>query len=356
MEKQPVETTTLSMANTKKEMLAAYREMVKQLRARRETEKKPEQKIEEKRQDEAAQAADELSMAGTSREIGNLRSELGSMLVQLSDKLEEEIDRYLKVKTAVARKEQELKEIYEIEKEATSLAALLETQRMKRAQFEAEISAEKVELEKDIESTREEWEAEEKTHEAGIKERDDAEKKRRARETEEYKYSTEREKRMSEEEFEYDKARLEREIEVKREELERDLSEREKAVKEGEAELAEMRRQVNTFPKELEAAVNKAVEKTTERFTREAQASEAMVTKEFTGERNVLNSRIDALQQALNDSREQSVKLAAQLEKSYGQVQDIAVKAIEGSSKAGALADLQVKIAERSRKTGQDEK
>lgn len=355
MNKQPVEATKLSMANTKKEMLAEYREVVKQLRARREAEKKPEQKIEEKRQDEAAQAADELSTAGTAREIGNLRSELGTMLVQLSDKLEEEIDRYRKVKTAVAKKEQELMEIYEIEKEATSLAALLETQRTKRAQFEAEIQAEKEELEKEIETRREEWEASEKAHEAGIKERDDAEKKQRARETEEYKYSMEREKQMSKEEFEYDKARLEREIEVKREELERDLSEREKAVKEGEAELSEMRKQVNAFPKELEAAVNKAVEKTMEQFTCEAQAREAMVTKEFTGERNVLNSRIDALQQALNDSREQSTKLAAQLEKSYGQVQDIAVKAIEGSSKAGALADLQTKIAERGRKTGQDE-
>jgi len=337
------------MANTKKEMLAAYKELLKRLKAKRQAEMKPQERVEEKQKQKAVEVADSLSTEGIGKEIGNLRSEIGTMLVELSDKMEEEIGKYRQVKQAVDAREQELREIFEIEKEASSLAALIEAQKEKQEQFDSEMAEKKEELEYEIEATREEWEEEQKTHQAEVQARDEAEKKRRAREAEEYKYTFEREKQLTQEQFEYEKAKMEREGQLQREQKEGDLTAREQALSEKEAELSQLREKVVAFPAELDAAVEKAVQGTTDQLTKEAQAREALMKKEFEGEQKVLTSRIESLQQTVQEQQQQIAKLSDQIEKSYTQVQDIAVKAIEGSSSVKGLPLVTPPTAEQPR-------
>jgi len=343
----------ISMSNTKKEMLDAYKEVVRRLKEKRQAGIKPQERVEEKQKEEAIEVADALSTEGITREIGNLKSEVGRVLVDLSDKMESEIDRYLKIRKALDAREAELKEIYDIEREVSSLAALMETQKERREQFAAEMDAKKTTLEEEIASTRQEWREEQKTHDEEIKAREEAEKKRRDREAEEYKYTFEREKKLAQEQSDYEKARMERELQLRREELEKDLTAREQALVEQESELSSLREQVTAFPAELAAAVEKVVAETTDRLTREAQANLALMQKEFDGEKNVLNSRIDALQQSVKELQQQNAKLASQIEKSYNQVQDIAVKAIEGSSDVKTFARIQSQITEQTRGKGE---
>lgn len=323
-------------------MLDAYQQLHEQLKQVREAEMKPEQKIEEKKSKEAVEVADSLSTEGIGREIGRLKSEIGTMLVQLSDKLEDEINKYLQVKRAVAAREKELQEIYEIERTASTLTALLEAQQQKREQFETEMAEQKRELEEEIETTREKWDTERLAHDLEAKERGAAEKKAREREIEEYKYQFEREQQLARERFDYEKGKLERDAQLRKEELERDLSTRERAIADREGELQELRSRVDAFPKQLEAAVNKAVEEISERLTRESQGKEELLKKTFEGERGVLNAKIDALQQTVKEQTSRIATLSSQLEKSYGQVQDIAVKAIEGSSTGKTVAYVPV--------------
>jgi len=346
-------TEEITMANTKKEMLAAYNALLKRLDEKREADMKPEEKIQEKLIEEAVQVADSLSMEGIGKEIGNLRSEIGTMLVQLSDKLEAAIEKYVQTTKAVQTRERQLAEIYEIEKSASSLTALIEAQRQKREESETEIAAEREALESEIESLREEWEREQELHAAVVKEREGAEKKQRDREAEEYKYKTEREKRILKEEFEYEKSKLERESRLQREEMEADLAVREKALGEREAELEQLRAEVEAFPQGLETGISKAVEEATERLTRERETSEELLRREADGEQRVLQSRIESLQQTVQEQGEQLATFARQLENSYGQVQDIAVKAIEGSSNVKSFMQLQSQTAEPARKAAE---
>ena len=53
--------------------------------------------------------------------------------------LEEEVSKYIKIKEGIWLKEKELQEIYEIEKNASTLTALLEAQVQKRTEFENEM-------------------------------------------------------------------------------------------------------------------------------------------------------------------------------------------------------------------------
>ena len=350
------EAQEMTMQNTKKEMLAAYEDLLKRLEGEREAQMKPEEKKTEREAKKATEVADSLSMEGIAKEIGNLKAEVGGMLAQLSDRLEEAVGKYVQTKQAVETREKELQEIYEIEKAASSLTALLEAQKERREQFDAEMAEKKEDLRYEIETTREEWKEEQQAHQAEIKEREAAEKKARDREAEEHKYSSEREKRLAQEEFDYEKAKLDREMQLKREEMERDLSEREKAVTLREAELNELRAKMDGFPNELDAAVKKAVQETAERLNQETQTREELIKKQAEGEQNVLNSRIEALQQTVKEQAEHIARLAAQIDRSYNQVQDIAVKAIEGSANVQALAGLRQQVAaEQARRPAKDE-
>ncbi len=340
----------ITMKNTKKEMLEAYNEVLQQLKERRAAELKPEEAIEEKKVAEAVEVTDALSTEGIVQGVSTLKLEIGRLLSQLSDRLEEEVGKYRQVKQAVEAKQKELQEIYEIEKSALSLAALIEAQHQKREQTEAELAARKEELTQEIETLRAEWEKERQAHEAEIKERDAEERKRRERENEEYRYAFQREQQLAREQFEDEKARLEREIAYRREQMEKELADREKAIAEKETELNELRKQVSAFPKELESAVKQAVKEAVQRVESEAKNREELLRKEFEGERNVLNTRIESLEKTVAEQNGQIAKLSQQVEKAYSQVQDIAVKAIEGTSRSQPVTDLQQLLAEQARK------
>lgn len=131
---------------------------------------------------------------------------------------------------------------------------------------------------------------------------------------------------------------------------ERELAERERGVKGAEAELAELRGRVEAFPKELEAATARAVKDATARIQQDAASREELLKREFAGERNVLATRIQSLEKSAAEQAEQIARLLTPSEKPCGQVQEIAVRAIEGSASAKQLSSLQQMLAEQGRK------
>jgi HD superfamily phosphodiesterase len=104
----------------------------------------------------------------------------------------------------------------------------------------------------------------------------------------------------------------------------------------------------------MEIAVAKAVKETADRLNLEAKSREELQKREFIGERNVLTTRIESLEKIVKEQSEQITKLTQQLEKAYQQVQEIAVKTIEGSSTVKSFANLQQWISEQVRKTPQE--
>ena len=354
MEEKKFQPKKLTLSNTKQEMLEAYQTALKQLEAQREAELKPEKKIEEKKAKEVIQVAESLSSEGVSREISNLKIETSKTLAQISDRLEEEVNKFKAVQNAIVLKEKELQELYEIEKSAVTLAALIESQNQKRQIFEIEMAEKKEALSQEIETLRAEREKEKKDYEEVTKERDTSEKKKRDRDKEEYEYSFKREQKLAKDKFEDEKTKLEKEIHIKKEQMESALKEREKVIAEKEEELNDLRKKVSTFPKEMEAAVGKAIKEMTEKLNLEAKNREELQKREFIGERNVLTTRIESLEKIVKEQNEQIAKLSQQLEKSYQQVQDIAVKTIEGSSTIKSFANLQQWISEQTRKSSQE--
>lgn len=347
----------LSMKNTKQEILDAYQETLKLLHEKEQAQLKPEQKLKEKKEEGILKAVSGISADGVIQETNKLKQEIGGMLNKLTDKLAAEVDKFDQVQLAIEIKERELKEIYEIEKAAATLAALIETQRQEKIRLEEEMAHEQASLTREIETTRLQWQKEKADHQAEIKEQQEQEAKDRKREKEEYQYTFEREQQLARDKFEDEKAKLlaekqalENQMKALKEQTEKELSEREKQIAGKEQEFESLQAQVAEFPQKLQAAVDEAVAETTKRIEVDAKYQKDLLQKEFEGQRNVLTARIQSLEKTVKEQNEQISKLSTQQDAAYQKIQDVAVKAIEGASKASSFGDLQRVLSEQVKK------
>jgi hypothetical protein len=342
--------------SSRQAMVEIVAEAEKTVAERKETEAKPEERIAANVVAGAVAVADALSSDGVVRSIGELKSTIARTLTQLSDRLEDEIGKYSQICRAITAKDSELKEIYEIQRSASTLLAFLETQQRKQEEMQREFQTEKDQLEREIETTRAVWENEKQQREQEIKERDAAEQKRRQRELEEYRYSFAREQQLARDRSGDELAKAQKELAERQTQLEREWDQREKALAAREQELAELLARDTGFAHELEVAAQRAAAEATQRAEQQHQAALELLRRELEGEKNVLATKIAALERTVKEQAEQLARLEQQAEKAYTQVQEIAVRAIEGSASTKQLANLQQLFSEQVRKSSSPER
>lgn len=325
----------ISPASTKKEMLDAYNQLVEKLKEQDKAELKPEKVKEERKAREVVHIADTISADPVLARLNDLKTAIAKELSDLAGKLEQETGRYNQIKSAIALKDQELREIFEIERSAFSLAALMESQKQKKLEFEMNMEERKKQLEDEIQQTRALWEKEKQQYMETRKEQKTEDEKIRKREKEEYEYGLKREQELNKARLKDEIEGLEKDLQKKKADFdlavaarETDLAQREKVVSEREKLIDELQAKVAAFPSELEARVQQAVKQAVDSVKSAAQKNEELLLKGFEGEKNVLLTRIEGLEKAVTAQSRQIEGLSRQLEKAYEKVQDIAVKAV----------------------------
>lgn len=359
--KKSPEKPEISLSSTKQQLLDAYLEIREQLEEKAKNELKPEKIVEEKKRKETVEAADTLVSTNVVAEVDRLKAGIGRMLAELTDNLEGAANKYRQLTEAVATKTRELEELFEIEKSALTLASLIEAQQRRKSDFEESMALKKKELEDEIATTRDSWEREAAAHEQAAKEREAEAKKVQLRRQEEFEYDFKRKQEQSTNTLSDQKAKLEKEIAALREEHQKAAAEREKELKareiviqEKESRLAELERRAEAFPKDLEAQVGRAVKEAVQRARDEAEKSETLLKAEADGEKKVLQARIAALESVVADQNARLSSLAAQTEGAYQKVQEIALKAVEGSVQRQAAAGLERKLDAALARPGQE--
>jgi len=343
------EVPQVTMSNTKKELLAAYESAADALRMQAQSLLKAEEARALAEEEAARATADAQTQEDPARRLHDLRLDVGKKLSQLAESLEAEVETYSRVKKAAAEKQAELNQLYEIEAAAGDLAALIEAQRARREQFdsdmilrkeelESHLAGRKAELEGEITATRRAWQEEQAGRLAEMEEEREKTAKSRQRDEEEYDYALKRGREQRSNVLEDELAALEGEIASKRiaflgetSAKEAELHQREVAVTVGEDELEQLRRRVEAFPDELASAVQKAVEETTERLNAGFGSQKALLEAQFNGEKNVLLSRIEALEARVESQKAQLLALEEKQVKAYETVQDIANRAVDAA-------------------------
>ena len=335
----------VTKTNTKQELLDAYTELLALHQKQEESELNPEKITTRKKEAELFTKVDKQSGDSVASQIHNLKNSLGKMLNQILQDIEGELSRYQQAKEAVALKEKEIQELYGVEKQAATLASLIEAQNKKRQDFEGE-----------IELMKKSWEKEQQDYQLKLKEEREEERKKRSREKEEYVFNFEREKQKSLSLFEDEKEKTKKELttlketELKKlEDAKKNLDEKFQDLHNREKNLSELNAKVEKFPAELSEAVSKAVEHTRENLTREFQNNENLLRKEYEGQKNLSESKINLMEATIKEQKLQIDKLAKNLQEAYDKIQQIAVKTVEGQSGKNLLSEL---ISEKSGNKG----
>ena len=347
----------ISMKNTKNELLAAYNDLRQKIEEKQKLELNPGKKAVEKKKEEVLTLVSDISADGVLTGIDKLKGEIGKVLAELAGRLEAETKRLDTIRQAILLKDEELKEIYEIERAAATLAALIEAHQLEEQNFAVEMKARKAALEDEINATRKIWDTEKEQYKVATKEQQATEEKNRKREKEEYLYAFKREQQLAKNVFADEKTKLDAEVEATKKEIgtmkvqaELELAEREKQISAKETEFQHLQEQVESFSGIMEKQISEQVEAVRERLQLEAGYQKDLLEKQFEGERNVLTARIESLLQTVKEQAEQVAKLSKQQEGAYQKVQDVALKAIDGASKLHSFEGLQRVLVEQGKK------
>ncbi|HOB85080.1 MAG TPA: hypothetical protein PLB27_13875 [Bacteroidales bacterium] len=327
----------LSLTSTKSEILNAYNELVKKIQESKQENPKAEQekKVKETTVESAAKLTDEEIIGA----ISALKLSLNSKLDKIEDDLTTERQKLAKIREAISVEDQRLKDLYQINAGADSLAAILAAQKEKKEEFEREMADRKNELEEQIKQEKLNRDKETKLWEEKRKEAEEALKKQRTREEEEYKYNLQLARKKDKDEYEQKKAKLEQELIQKMESFESGIKVREQTVAAAEKELAELRLKAESFPSELEKAVQEAINETTARLEKDYKFEKQLLLKDHEGEIKLKNQQIESLMAKIKDLELQLKQAYSKAENAENNSKEITLKAIQSSG--------QIKIIEK---------
>lgn len=334
--------TEVSSRNTKSEILDAYNDLLKSIQEKKTEEPKKVQ--EREKQETAVKNAGELSNEGIVKNISTLKVNLAASLDKLSENFIGEFRRFEELQQAIQVEKKNLQDLYQISAGADSLAAMLLAQKEKKEQFEAEMAQRKADLEEKIRVEKEKfevemaekralWKKEQETVQAKVKEEHEDNKKAKQREEEEFQYNLKLTRKKEADLYEDKKAKLEKELAEKKVAFEKEFSIREATVKMAETELNDLRQKTAVFPKELEKAVEAAIKATTDRLEMEYRFNRELTAKQNEGEIKLRDQIIETLRSKIKDLETSLKELSQKTATAESTVKDIAMKAIESSTK-----------------------
>ncbi len=281
------------------------------------------------REAETRQAVEGVSVETVVVKISNLGLDVSKSLAALSDQLVQEVNRLATLRDAVTLEQKELERLHKIDVAATAIDQLVQDYSRQKDQLEAEIAAQ-----------RTTWAEEQKQSERERREQEEALKKQRQRESEEYEYRKALERKKAQDKYEEEMKLLDRANKEKQEALEKSWREREAALKASEEEIQRLRKEAVEFPvrlrQESERAAAEAVRASEQKFEQRI----LILSKDSEAEKRLAELRVEVLEENLTRQSAQMAALEKQLEEAKRQVQEIAVKAIEGASGARALSHI----------------
>jgi hypothetical protein len=281
------------------------------------------------RETEIRQRVDGVSVETVVQRISGLGLEVSRALAEVSEKLTEEVGLLATVREAVALERMELERLHKIEVAATALDQMVQDHGREKEKLEAEIAA-----------RRQAWEEETLHVERERKEQDEALKKQRQREMEDYEDRKNLERKKAQDKYEEEVRAQQKKNQEQQEALDKSWQAREAALKEREDELARLSNEVEAFPARLQKEVEAAALRARQEAEGRLEQQMVLTRKDAEAEKRLAELRVKTLEEALARDAAHIVALEKQLADAKQQVQDIAVKAIEGASGAKALSHI----------------
>ncbi len=331
--------------NTKAEILQAYEELLKEQAAlKTQLEQKPTEKPSASKEQPKPEPKTEPKIAmtqtttiqqkmnNTIQSLANIQLGFGSAANELSEQLTTKAAKLAEIQQVVSEEVAQLSELHNLEVSEDILDILIQTYEDNEKAYQEEYSQRYEVLSQELLELNNNWQKEQEEHQRNIKERNENLNRTRQRDAAEYKYDLELQRKLTNDEYAQEQKLLNNQLEEEKQTTEKQWNEREKIIADREKEFAELKAKVEAFPKDKETAIKKATEEGKGIATYQAKVKSDLYGKEVEGQKRFYEQRLQSLEQTITNQQTRLENLSRQLESALRQVQDLAVKAIEGSS------------------------
>jgi len=327
----------VTIKDTKATILDAYNQLLETLQEKGQSSMNVQQVKTSKVKSEA------ISMADQALKDSNIQI-LMDQVAKFQELVRIELEKYVKIKEAIEAKNEELSELFDIEKTAFSLAALVDSNKLIRENMEKEMAERRETLQKQIQTLQEE-----------ISKRKIEEQERSKRAEEEYNYSFERVKKKNMDELN-DKLEAQKK-EVKRilgEDYER-LTIREKAIQEREADMAEREEELNSLKQKVEDFPNIIAEEVKRKVGKE----KGMLESKFETEKrfmeaasntasSISEAKITEMNKSIENLKATIVEQQNKLDAAYKEIKEMAVKTVEGAGNTKMFQEMKQMMSDKA--------
>jgi hypothetical protein len=215
-----------------------------------------------------------------------------------------------------------------------------------------EHNARKAEFEKEVTQLKSEWHEEQLAHTKAVRERDAELAQIRRRDEDQYEYAKKQQRARIEDEFNQKIALAAREHAFKEQEFERELAQKRALIDKEEQEIAALKARVAGIETEIDKEAKRQVAIATNSLKKELENQHLLATKDLETKLQLEQQKSASLNEANAKLAEQVLKVTAQLEAARDQVQVISVKALESASGQVALTKVQETVASRDNGSG----
>lgn len=343
--------------NTKAEILAAYKEIEEQNKLLESEIKQVQKQMTVKRSPDLPPKSKSTIVEGSNTDILNtieslqrIKAGFGGAVSQLSQNLITKATQSEQINLAIANQKLELKNLHQLEKIDESTIDLLIAQYQTDAEkFDREYQQQHQQDKQEIEILKQAWAKEQEAHGRAIAARNESDRKNRQREQEEYQYNLDLERDLDEEKYEQEKQLKQQELAEIRYLLEQQWQQKEAEIAKREHEQAQIAAKVAAFEEQLRNKIKQATEEGKGIGTHQAKIKADLRIREIEGEKQNYQLRIETLEQTIRHQAQRINKLSQQLDGSLQQVQDLAVKAIEGSANRNSFEAIKAIAMEQAK-------
>lgn len=281
-----------------------------------------------------------FSVDGIVKNLASVKLEVNQSLGSLGERLIDECEKLEKLRAATLLESQEIERLYKIDVVAASLQEMLADYRKRESEINKAI--ENLEVRKDQlaqQHSREETEYRENL------------KKVRQREEDEYKYQTTLARKKDKDDFDQKMRDLEKASNQTQENLERTWREREQKIAAQEHEMERLKIEAASFPDRMQNEVKRNVADVTREIESRYEQKIQLMKKESETALKLAELKITTLSETGERQFSQIEILQTRLEEAKKQVQEIAMRAIDGASGARALTHVNQIAMEQAKGT-----
>ena len=325
--------------NTKAEILTAYNQLAEDKKSleiqiknahKQATTSIPTVTEEPKATMSATSAKDKVNY--TIASLDDLQLGFGSAVSELSEKLTIEAAKLAEIRAEVAAEITDLQSLHHLEVSEDTFESLIDSYETSSKAFSEELAARQEVYQQEVQTQTKTWNKEQEQHGITVKERIELDRKNIQREVQEYKYNLDLHRKLDRAQSEQQQADLARELAETKEAQEKVWTEREQALAD--------RDKVAAFVQDREKAIEKAKGEGKGIASYQAKVESDLYAKDIEGQKRSYEGSIESLEDTISNQGERLNHLSKQLEAALKQVQDLAVKAIEGSANANSYQTL----------------